>query len=95
MPDCKACVSYCLSCTVDADKCDDDSCKELFVVDSNGLCTCEEDLYLYDGGCYNPCPSGHYANSNTMTCDKCPTISPTCSAYDYALTCLSDGQFNV
>lgn len=77
-------------------KCDADSCKNLFEVDAaTGKCVCLSYLFFLDGGCYNPCPIGYYANSTLKTCELCPKISPTCSARNVALTCLDNGEFNV
>ena len=68
---------------------------------ANNCTTCNNNMYLYVGICYNICPNGlypTYSNSSSSSssssnklaiCDICPINCLTCINYTYCLTCIA------
>jgi hypothetical protein len=40
--------------------------------------TCQSNIYLYSGHCYDSCPSSTFKNNVTSTCDPCNNICTFC-----------------
>jgi len=57
-------------------------------------CTsCQNDLYLYDTGCVDPCPSGTFKDDSLFRCTSCKSNCVSCTAIDQCTSCESDGGF--
>lgn len=71
---CASCSAGCATCTADG----------------NGGCTaCQSGYYLYNGLCYQQCPSDTFTDSQSHTCGRCHQSCATCTSGPYSLQCLS------
>lgn len=74
------CILKGIACNPTCDACSSGS--------NTGCINCTNDLFLYEGQCFNICPDGTYPTLNN-TCDKCKSPCSTCIDLTDCKSCVS------